>query len=899
MPQNPPYLQLNKLVEIFSYTKTATAIHVGEDAFIQFANDAMLRVWGKDTSVIGKSLEQALPELKGQPFIEMFAKVWREGLTIGGSDTPAELLINGKKEIIYFDFEYKAILDESGQTLCILHTAVDVTERYLKNKVFEKVLESEESLTREQALNEELAASNEELMASNEELASAFEEIRTTNEQLQLTKDSLKLINEELEKRVQQRVETISFLNQELEASNEEIRASNEELLISNEELSKSRNHLEETVFNLAESENRTRAIIKSAPFPIGVYLGRELKIAFANRSIMDVWGKGSDVVGKNYSDILPELENQAVFEQLDSVFLSGEPFEARNQQIILNVDGSPKTYYFNYNFTALKTEAGEIYGVMNTAADVSDLEIARQQIESAAKETIHLNKKLAEVNEELLTANEEMSEYNQQLSMLYEQLRQGQDELELAINAAGLGTFDLNPATGRFAGNDLLKSWFGLEPEDEIKLEDATSVIAESDRKDVILAIENALDVRFGGDYEKEYSIIVPGSTEPRIVKAKGKTLFNREDQAVRLNGVLQDVTEQVNSRKEISEVNTRLKIAMEAGSLGSTEVDLASGKMECNDRFKICFGRPLNEPFTYPQLFEAMLPAYREKVKKLVTIAKESHSVYKAEYEVQWPDGTTHWINAHGRARYDSEGNAIKMVGIVSDITEAKADEQRKNDFIAMVSHELKTPLTSLTGYIQLLQNRARKNEDTFAVPALDKANNQLKKMTTMINSFLDMSRLESGKIHIENHYFDLSHLIGEVESEFLLTVNSHKLIFKTDGEAFVNADRDKIGHVITNLINNAVKYSPSGSTVNVNCYQTGKTVEVSVQDQGRGIRDEDKQRLFERYYRVADQPATIAGFGIGLYLCAEIISRHEGSLWVESELGSGSTFYFSLPV
>jgi len=895
MAQGPPYLQVDTLLEIFQHTKTATAVHVGEEAYIQFANDAMINIWGKDNSVIGKSLEAALPELKGQPFIEMFAKVWREGLTIGGSDTPAELIINGKKETIFFDFEYRAMLGSDGKTICILHTATDVTERYLKNKIYEKAIETELTLSREQALNEELAATNEELMVSNEELAAAFEEIRTTNEELQATKDSLKSLNASLEKRVEQRLETISLLNQQLEASNEEIRASNEELLTSNEELAISKEDLELSNQNLAESEFRTRAIIESAPFPIGVYLGRELRITFANQSILDVWGKGNDVIGKCYKEVLPELENQSVFKQLDEVFLTGIPFMARNQAINLEVNGELKTYFFNYNFTALRDESGKIYGVMNTAADVSDLEIAKQQIELAAKETNRLNEQLAALNEELMTSNEEMTEYNQQLSLLYEQLGINQGELELAINAAGLGTFDLNPITGRFTGNDLLKSWFGLTPDEEIELEHATNVIADSDRSDVISAIEHALNISSGGDYEKEYSIILSG--KPRIVRAKGKTLFNNEGQTIRLSGVLQDVTEQVNYRKEISEANTRLKIAMDAGALGSTEVDLATGNMECNDRFKTCYGRPLDEPFTYTQLLESMLPVYREEVKERVEIAIETHSVYQAEYEVKWPDETIHWINAHGRARYDNDGKAIKMVGIVSDITEAKADEQRKNDFIGMVSHELKTPLTSISGYLQLLQIRAKKNEDSFSVPALDKANNQLKKMTNMINSFLNMSRLESGKIHIDNQYFDLAHLVNEIESEFQLTVTSHRLIFTSEGESFVNADREKIGQVINNFISNAIKYSPAGSTINIRCKTMENSVQVSVQDQGYGIREEDKEKLFERYYRVANQPTTISGFGIGLYLCAEIIKRHNGKIWVDSEQGKGSTFFFSI--
>ncbi|RZK36690.1 MAG: PAS domain-containing sensor histidine kinase, partial [Pedobacter sp.] len=326
----------------------------------------------------------------------------------------------------------------------------------------------------------------------------------------------------------------------------------------------------------------------------------------------------------------------------------------------------------------------------------------------------------------------------------------------------------------------------------------------------------------------------------------------------------VVTEVTEQVNAKKEVIEINNRLNIAIEAGSLGSTEVNLATGTMVCNDRFKMCYGWPVDKDFSYPDLLESMLPKYRENIADLVSEAIQNHAVYKAEYEVSWPDGSIHWVSAHGKARYNHEGKAIKMVGIVSDITEIKADEQRKNDFIGMVSHELKTPLTSLTAYIQLLHSKAIKNDDSFALSVLEKANNQSKKMANMINGFLNVSRLESGKIHIDIQRFDISLLLQEIDEEFNVVLNSHHIITKTE-EIFINADREKIGQVINNFISNAVKYSPIGSTIEISCTISNGEAIVAVRDEGIGIMPEDQHQLFERYYRVMNQPQTVSGFGI----------------------------------
>ena len=143
-------------------------------------------------------------------------------------------------------------------------------------------------------------------------------------------------------------------------------------------------------------------------------------------------------------------------------------------------------------------------------------------------------------------------------------------------------------------------------------------------------------------------------------------------------------------------------------------------------------------------------------------------------------------------------------------------------------------------------------------------------------------------------------MADVMKEAEEEALSIIVNHHIIFKVVEPTFVNADRDKINQVINNLISNAVKYSHANSTIQVACVTVNGMAQVSVKDEGIGIQPEDKDKLFERYYRVKNNNTqSIAGFGIGLYLCAEIIQRHDGNIWVESEWGQGSTFYFTLPV
>ena len=170
-------LSNEQLLEVLSFSKDATAIHISEKAVIQYANEAMLAFWGKGKGVIGKSLEDALPELKGQPFIDMFARSWNEGITFSGTDTPANLYVDGTLQTFYFDYEYRAMKNAEGKTYCILHMASDVTERVLGRE-------------REQNLTEELRAANEELLAANEEMNTANEElIESRHELLKLYED--------------------------------------------------------------------------------------------------------------------------------------------------------------------------------------------------------------------------------------------------------------------------------------------------------------------------------------------------------------------------------------------------------------------------------------------------------------------------------------------------------------------------------------------------------------------------------------------------------------------------------------------------------------------------------------------------------------------------------------
>jgi len=355
----------------------------------------------------------------------------------------------------------------------------------------------------------------------------------------------------------------------------------------------------------------------------------------------------------------------------------------------------------------------------------------------------------------------------------------------------------------------------------------------------------------------------------------------------------------EQSNSLLRFSEEN--LQAAFNAGDLGSCSLDLKTGRAEMSARYRSLYGLPLTGEITWEMVTAAVEPEFLAEVDMAMQNALNYGTPVDSTYAIRHLETKERrWMRVAGKVRKDEDGSFSHIYAIVMDVTIAKQDEQRKNDFIAMVSHELKTPLTSINGYSQLLNRLSKLKEDSAISGLLEKMERQVKKMSIMVDGFLNISRLESGKIQIEVKEFDLSSLISEVAEEFSAMVSSHKIVLAEVSEFKVMADRDKIGHVINNFLSNAVKYSPQGTDIILKCVSDENVVKLSVADSGIGINKMDLPKIFDRYYRVqGTQIDLVSGFGIGLYLSVEIIKRHNGKIWAESELGKGSVFYFSLPL
>ena len=278
-----------------------------------------------------------------------------------------------------------------------------------------------------------------------------------------------------------------------------------------------------------------------------------------------------------------------------------------------------------------------------------------------------------------------------------------------------------------------------------------------------------------------------------------------------------------------------------------------------------------------------------------------------YSLEYRFKREDGEYRWLSETGAPRYSAEGKFEGFIGTCVDIHEMKMHEQLRDNFIKMASHELKTPVTSIKGYIQLLLSMYKDFTETkqpFSTQAiqisLTTIDRQIVKLDRLMSELLDLSKIDSGKLELNMQDFDLQNLVTDTVEDVQQTTQ-HEIVIRNNTDCKVFGDKDRIGQVMYNLLTNAIKYSPKINSIEVNIFQPSEnSVSVSICDHGIGIEKRHHQKIFERFYRVEGKSEqTYPGFGIGLFIASEIIQRHKGKFYVESEKGEGSTFTFTLPV
>jgi PAS domain S-box-containing protein len=340
---------------------------------------------------------------------------------------------------------------------------------------------------------------------------------------------------------------------------------------------------------------------------------------------------------------------------------------------------------------------------------------------------------------------------------------------------------------------------------------------------------------------------------------------------------------------------------LAMQSAEMGEWNYNVIDGLIDANERCRTVMALDQVEGGYRPEFILGLIHEDdRAKVSEAMNTALGGIHIFHAEFRVRNPvSHSIVWVNSYGRVIAHRDQRPSKMIGVVYDITPRKLLEKQKDDFISIASHELKSPVTSIKAYSELLDDVFRENRDSNSTSLVKKLNAQVDRLVKLIYNLLDSSTLSQLKMKLNPEPVDLNTLIEESISGFELSASRHRLTFKPTTVPLLQADPHRIRQVIENLVTNALKYSPPDKQVVISTKDNLDSALVSVQDFGNGIPGELQSLIFDRYYRVHDEKLLVSqGLGLGLYISSEIIRHHFGTISVYSKIGEGSTFHFTLP-
>ncbi len=442
-------------------------------------------------------------------------------------------------------------------------------------------------------------------------------------------------------------------------------------------------------------------------------------------------------------------------------------------------------------------------------------------------------------------------------------------------------------------------------QTEDEIQGTGWLDALHPDDRKRTATVWENVVATR--SVYDIEYRLRGKDGNY-RHFAARGVPVLEEDGNIRERIGTCTDITKRKEAEEELRRSEAILAAAQRIAHLGSWEWDIIRDEERWSDEVYRLFGyQPGEHRPNYEAFLNAVHPEDREQVKLAVQAALRDRAPYSLDHRVLLPDGEVRHVHEEGEVVFEG-GKPVRMVGTVHDITDRRLAEEQvrqalrlRNEFLSVASHELKTPVTLLKGYSQILTSKARQKGDQEMVKPLEIIDRQVNRMAQLIEDLLDISRIESGKMPFDMAPLDLGAVTEEVIGEVRASYPDFELrTHIPTASVWVRGDKLRLQQVITNLLLNAVKYSGGFREVDLRlCREDGQAV-VSVSDRGIGIPVEQQPQVFELYFRGANAPTNnYGGLGLGLYISRGIVERHGGAMRLVSEVGKGSTFSFTLPL
>jgi signal transduction histidine kinase len=351
----------------------------------------------------------------------------------------------------------------------------------------------------------------------------------------------------------------------------------------------------------------------------------------------------------------------------------------------------------------------------------------------------------------------------------------------------------------------------------------------------------------------------------------------------------------------RDLAHQRTQLINAQSIGQFGSWEWDVATDRTVWSSELYRTHGRdPSDATMSFDDYILTVHEGDRDAVQAQVKAAFATGESFSFEHRIIRSDGAVRVLHARGEVVMAADGTPVTMRGTAQDITERREVERAKDEFISVVSHELRTPLTSIRGSLGLLESGVVGPLPERARRMIEIAVQNTDRLVRLINDILDIERIDSATIDLHPQPCDGAELIRRaIQGLEQFATDAHVRLTADDEPVALSADPDRIHQTLTNLISNAVKFSPASSTVHVSCTRRDDGVLFEVADHGKGIPADKLASIFERFQQVdASDSRDKGGTGLGLAISRNIVEHHGGRIWVDSQLGAGSTFSFILP-
>lgn len=691
-----------------------------------------------------------------------------------------------------------------------------------------------------------------ELATTKEHMNTLIEELETSNEELQSLNEELQSSNEELQ-----------ASNEELETSNEELQATNEELNVAYSELRSATNEVELKSVALEKSQDNLQSLLNNTQQAF-ILIDRDYKVIIFNRTAhvicKDIFGVAIRT-GTLFIDLIPSAYLSEFHNRIK------QAFQGKQLKFVEKVkDLNDSDRYLSFNYTPVDKDYSRehltqvsISFIDITVSKKTEIELLKAQRETENQRKLWQNLFLDAPQLIAILAGDEY-EY-QFVNKSYQQVFPDKEFI-------GKKMVDVLPIMEKDGFVDTLD-----------KVRKTNTPYATNETKITVYdkSKDNSKDRYFDFTY---YPVIYENTVKPDIIV------------------YATDVTSQVEARKTIEDSNLFMALVAD-GLPNHVWVLNADGSPSfVNQQSMDYLGFDYSKT-GLAKWINSIHSHEKEETEKRLNEALSTGESFQMEHRIKDIKGNYQWFLSQSSPLRDKLGYISKWIGSSTHIHEQKMLNNRKDEFIGIASHELKTPLTSVKAYTELLEDHLQNSEDEEALLYLDKANKNISKLEGFISDLLDVSRVQAGKLKLHIEEFNFDALVKETVESMNHTSMDHHITMIGKTKIKINADRGRIEQVIVNFINNAIKYSPQDFRIEVTVKKVKEYIKLSVIDNGIGIPSDRVDKIFDRFFRIEEHSNHISGLGIGLNICRDIVKMHRGDIGVNSIEGKGSTFYFKLPI